>query len=55
MVGIGVREAIVGDRGITGLTPEAIAAIAAEIAPIWEQQRIDRLVSRARSRAVSSD
>jgi hypothetical protein len=54
MVGTGVREAIVGDRRITGLTPEVIAAITAEIGPIWEQQRIDRLVSRPRSRAVGA-
>jgi hypothetical protein len=54
MVGTGVREAIVGDRRITGLTSEVIAAIAAEIAPVWEQQWIDRLVSRPRSRAVGA-
>lgn len=54
MVGTGVREAIVGDRRVTGLTPEVIAAIAAEIAPLWEQQRVDRLVSRQRSRAVGA-
>ncbi|WP_112137177.1 transposase family protein [Glycomyces dulcitolivorans] len=54
MVGTGVREAIVGDRRITGLTPEVIAAIAAEIGPVWEQQRVDRLVSRPRSRTVGA-
>ncbi|GAB3994655.1 hypothetical protein GCM10029992_09770 [Glycomyces albus] len=49
-----MREAIVGNRRITGLTPELIAAIGAEIGPIWEQQRVDRLVSRLRSRAVGA-
>ena len=54
MVGTVVREAIVGDRRITGLTPGVIAAIAAEIGPIWEQHHIDRFVSRQRSRAVGA-
>ncbi|GAB3994622.1 hypothetical protein GCM10029992_09650 [Glycomyces albus] len=54
MVGTGVREAIVGDRRITGLTPEVIAAIAAEIGPQWEQERVDRLVSRPRTRAIGA-
>jgi hypothetical protein len=32
--------------------PRWIAAIAIEIGPLWEQQRIDRIVSRPRSRAI---
>jgi len=54
VVGNRARAAIIRCQRITGLTPEVIAELVAEIGPLWHQQHQAGLVSRPRRRAVGA-
>lgn len=48
------RSTVVSRRRVTGLSVEVIAALVAELAPIWQDRRSARLTSRSRQRAVGA-
>ncbi|WP_328490503.1 transposase family protein [Streptomyces zaomyceticus] len=54
MVGNRARAAIIRSRQITGLTPEVIAELIAEVGPLWHERHQAGLASRPRSRAVGA-
>ncbi|WP_425588298.1 transposase family protein [Streptomyces tremellae] len=54
MVGNRSRAAIIRSRRITGLTPDAIAEIVAEIGPLWHERCQAALAARPRRRAVGA-
>ncbi len=50
----GARELIVAEYRITGLSPDVIAELVAEVGPLWHEQHQDRLTARPRRRAVGA-
>ncbi|WP_331448866.1 transposase family protein [Streptomyces prasinus] len=54
MVGNRARAAIIRSQRITGLTPDVIAELVAEIGPLWHERRQAVLTSRPRRRAVGA-
>ncbi|WP_415940116.1 transposase family protein [Streptomyces sp. 039-1] len=54
VVGNWARAAIIRSQRITGLSPEVIAELIAEIGPLWHERHQDGLVSRPRRRAVGA-
>ncbi|MFL3868825.1 transposase [Streptomyces griseobrunneus] len=54
MMGVGARELIVAEYRVTGLSPEVIAELVAEVGPLWEAQHQARLTARPRKRAVGA-
>jgi hypothetical protein len=54
MVGAGARELIVAEYRITGLSPDVIAELTAEVGPLWHEQHHTRLTARQRRRAVGA-
>ncbi|GAA2532224.1 hypothetical protein GCM10010423_29820 [Streptomyces levis] len=54
MVRAGVRELIVAEYRVTGLSPTVIAELIAEVGPLWHAQRQARLTARPRRRAVGA-
>lgn len=52
VVGNTTRAAIISYRRITGLTPNVIAELVAEVGPLWHERHEARLASRPRRRAV---
>lgn len=54
VVGNRARAAIIRSRQITGLTPEVIAELIAEVGPLWHERHQAGLASRPRSRAVGA-
>lgn len=54
VVGNRARAAIIGSQRITGLTPDVIADIVAEVAPLWHERHHAALVARPRRRAVGA-
>ncbi|MGW8889265.1 helix-turn-helix domain-containing protein [Streptomyces sp. NPDC055749] len=54
VVGNRARTAIIRSRRITGLAPELIAELVAEVGPLWHKRHQARLVSRPRRRAVGA-
>ncbi|MET8030864.1 transposase family protein [Streptomyces avermitilis] len=54
MVGNRARAAIIRSQRITGLTPEVIAELAAEVGPLWHERHQAGLASRPRRRAVGA-
>ncbi|WP_308114148.1 transposase family protein [Streptomyces brasiliscabiei] len=53
-MGHGTRQAIIGDRRITGLSAGVIAELVAEISPLWRERHQAALGSRPRKRAVGA-
>ncbi|WP_251061643.1 hypothetical protein [Streptomyces sp. ISL-100] len=47
VVGSRARAAIIRSQRITGLTPDVIAELVAEIGPLWHKRRQAALASRA--------
>ena len=45
---------VVGNRRITGLSPEVIGELVAELGPVWQARRDARLADRPRRRAVGA-
>ncbi|MFE7582653.1 transposase family protein [Streptomyces gardneri] len=54
VVGNRARAAIIRSRRITGLTPEVIAELVAEVGPLWHERHQAGLASRPRCRAVGA-
>jgi hypothetical protein len=54
VVGNQARAAIIQSQQITGLTPEVIAELMAEVGPLWHERRQAALASRPRRRAVGA-
>ncbi|MFC9948993.1 transposase family protein [Streptomyces prasinus] len=54
MVGNRARAAIIRSQRITGLTPDVISELAAEIDPLWHERHQAVLTSRPRRRAVGA-
>jgi hypothetical protein len=54
VVGDLARAAIIGSQQITGLTPDVIADIVAEVAPLWHERHHAALVALPRRRAVGA-
>ncbi|WP_145877983.1 MULTISPECIES: transposase family protein [unclassified Streptomyces] len=54
MVGNASRASIISDRRITGLSPDVIAELVADVGPLWHERHQARLASRARKRAVGA-
>ncbi|MGW2426854.1 transposase family protein [Streptomyces sp. NPDC001709] len=54
MMGVGARELIVAEYRVTGLSPEVIAELVAEVGPLWHEQHQARLTARPRQRAVGA-
>ncbi|MFH8687527.1 transposase family protein [Streptomyces anulatus] len=54
VVGNRTRAAIIRSQRITGLTPDVIAELVAEIVPLWHEQHQAALVVRPRRRAVGA-
>ncbi|WP_369167275.1 hypothetical protein AB5J49_05155 [Streptomyces sp. R28] len=54
MVGTGARELIVAEYRVTGLSPDVIAELVAEVGALWHEQHQDRLTARPRWRAVGA-
>lgn len=54
VVGNRARAAIIRSQQITGLTPDAIAELIAEIGPLWHERHQTALTSRPRRRAVGA-
>ncbi|WP_420000364.1 transposase family protein [Streptomyces boninensis] len=54
VVGNRARAAIIGSQRITGLTPEVIAELVADIGPLWHERHQAALVARPRRRAVGA-
>ncbi|MFI5806026.1 transposase family protein [Streptomyces sp. NPDC051561] len=48
------RAAVIRNQRITGLTPDVIAELIAEIGPLWHERHRDGLISRPRHRAVGA-
>lgn len=48
------RAAIIHSQRITGLTPDVIAELVAEIGPLWRERHQSGLASRPRRRAVDA-
>ncbi|MFI7241699.1 transposase family protein [Streptomyces qinglanensis] len=54
VVGNRARAAIIGSQRITGLKPEAIAELLAEMGPLWHERHQAVLTARPRRRAVGA-
>jgi hypothetical protein len=54
VVGNRARAAIIRSQRITGLTPEVIAELVAEVGPLWHERHQAGLASRPRRRAVGA-
>ncbi|MEU8599030.1 transposase, partial [Streptomyces globisporus] len=54
MVGIRTRAAIIRSQRITGLAPDVIAELVAEIGPLWHERHQAVLTARPRRRAVGA-
>ncbi|MFE7587749.1 transposase family protein [Streptomyces gardneri] len=54
MVGNRARALIIRSRQITGLSPEVIAELVAEVGPLWHERHQAALASRPRHRAVGA-
>ncbi|MDQ0688732.1 hypothetical protein QF032_007769 [Streptomyces achromogenes] len=54
VVGTRARAAIVRSQRITGLSPDVIAELAAEIGPLWHERHQAVLMSHSRRRAVGA-
>ncbi|MFI7005546.1 transposase family protein [Streptomyces sp. NPDC050145] len=54
MVGNRARAAIIRSQRITGLSPDVIAEIVAEVGPLWHERHQASLVARTRRRAVGA-
>jgi hypothetical protein len=54
VVGNRARAAIIRSQRITGLTPEVIAELVAEVGPLWRERHQSGLTSRPRRRAVGA-
>ncbi|WP_160145139.1 helix-turn-helix domain-containing protein [Actinacidiphila yanglinensis] len=54
MVGNRVRAAIIRSQRITGLTPDVIAELVAEIGPLWHERHQAALAARPRRRAMGA-
>ncbi|MFE4582808.1 transposase family protein, partial [Streptomyces chartreusis] len=54
MVGVGARELIVAEYRVTGLSPDVIGELIAEVGPLWHRQHQGRLTARPRRRAVGA-
>ncbi|WP_327166826.1 transposase family protein [Streptomyces zaomyceticus] len=54
MVGNRARAAIIWSRQVTGLTPDVIAELVAEVGPLWHERHQAGLASRPRRRAVGA-
>ncbi|MDW4918954.1 transposase family protein [Streptomyces californicus] len=54
MVGSRTRAAIIRNQRITGLAPDVIAELVAEIGPLWHERHQAVLTSRPRRRAVGA-
>ncbi|MEU8651426.1 transposase family protein [Streptomyces sp. NPDC048737] len=48
------RAAIIGDRGITGLSADMIAELVSGFGPLWHERHRARLASRPRKRTVGA-
>lgn len=51
VVGVDARRVIVADRRITGLSPEVIGELVAEVGPVWQARHDAKLLDRPRHRA----
>ncbi|MFJ4633881.1 transposase, partial [Streptomyces sp. NPDC088847] len=49
-----MRELIVAEYRVTGLSPAVIAELIAEVGPLWHGQHQARLAARPRQRAVGA-
>ncbi|WP_328978488.1 transposase family protein [Streptomyces canus] len=49
-----MRELIVAEYRVTGLSPDVIAELIAEVGPLWHEQHQGRLAARPRRRAVGA-
>ncbi|WP_405467626.1 transposase family protein [Streptomyces canus] len=54
MMGAGARALIVAEYRVTGLSPDVIAELIAEVGPLWHEQHQGRLAARPRRRAVGA-
>ncbi|KQW03338.1 hypothetical protein ASD08_44380 [Streptomyces sp. Root369] len=54
MMGAGARELIVAECRVTGLSPDVIAELIAEVGPLWHEQHQGRLAARPRRRVVGA-
>ncbi|MFI1767372.1 transposase family protein [Streptomyces sp. NPDC020800] len=54
MVGAGARELIVAEYRVTGLSPDVIGELIAEVGPLWHERHQARLAARPRKRAVGA-
>lgn len=54
MMGAGARELIVAEYRVTGLSPDVIAELIAEVGPLWHERHQARLAARPRRRAVGA-
>jgi hypothetical protein len=54
MMGAGARELIVAEYRVTGLSPDVIAELIADVGPLWHEQHEARLTARLRRRAVGA-
>ncbi|MEV8021367.1 transposase family protein [Streptomyces sp. NPDC086554] len=54
VVGSRARAAIIRSQRITGLTPDVIAELVAEVGPLWHERHQAELESRPRRRAVGA-
>lgn len=54
VVGNRARAAIIRSKRITGLTPDVIAELVAEIGPLWHERHQAALAARSRRRAVGA-
>ncbi len=48
------RAAAVADRRVTGLSPQVLAELVAELGPRWQARRDARLADRPRRRAIGA-
>ncbi|MFF4723743.1 transposase family protein [Streptomyces mirabilis] len=53
-MGAGARELIVAEYRVTGLPPDVIAELIAEVGPLWHGQHQVRLTARTRRPAVGA-
>ncbi|MGW0949682.1 helix-turn-helix domain-containing protein [Streptomyces sp. NPDC002623] len=54
MMGAGTRELIVAEYRATGLSPDVIGELIAEVGPLWHERHQARLTARPRRRAVGT-
>lgn len=53
-MGAGARQSIVAEYRVTGLSPEVIGELIAEVGPLWHEQHHARLAARPRQQAAGA-